>query len=71
VREVDWVDQLVKFDVNREQVKASPAYDTATGVDRVFEEHFHRYYTDTFTSDDPVPGNHQESHHDERPPNAG
>jgi hypothetical protein len=42
--DIDWLDRLVKLDVDRQTIKDSPAYDPATTVDRTYENHFHAYY---------------------------
>ena len=42
--EIDWTDKLVNLNVDRQQVKDSPAYDASTTVDRAFEERFLTYY---------------------------
>ena len=44
VREIDWTDQLVNLDVDRQRVKDSPAYDASTTVDAAYEHQFHNYY---------------------------
>ncbi len=52
-REIDWTDQLVNLDVDRQTVKESPTYDATTTVDRAYEKHFHSYYDDARPSDRP------------------
>jgi sporulation protein YlmC with PRC-barrel domain len=44
VREIDWADNLVNLDLDRQKIKDGPAYDTAVTVDRTYEQQFHRYY---------------------------
>jgi hypothetical protein len=44
-REIDWLDQLVSLDVDRQQVKDSPPYDGSTVVDRPYERDFHAHYS--------------------------
>jgi sporulation protein YlmC with PRC-barrel domain len=41
---IDWTHKLVNLNVDRRKVKDSPAYDTATQVDRPYERRFHLYY---------------------------
>jgi hypothetical protein len=51
--EIDWSDKLVNLDVDRQKVKASPAYDPSITVDRTYERHFHSYYGDIRPGDQP------------------
>jgi hypothetical protein len=44
VREIDWTDNLVNINVDRQRVKESPGYDASKTVDRDYEKHFHSYY---------------------------
>ncbi len=44
VREIDWADNLVNIDLDRQKVKDGPAYDSSLTVDRAYEQHFHNYY---------------------------
>jgi len=44
VREINWMDNLVNLNVDRQTVKNSPAYDASTNVDGAYEKHFHNYY---------------------------
>ena len=44
VQEIDWTDKLVKINVDRQEVKDSPAYYAAATVDRDYEKRFHGYY---------------------------
>ena len=46
VQDIDWTERQIDLDVNREQVKNSPAYDLATMVDRTYERDFHNYLHD-------------------------
>jgi hypothetical protein len=46
VRGIDWTDNLVNLNVDRQRVKDSPTYDPTTTVDRAYENHFHNYYAD-------------------------
>ena len=41
--EIDWTDNLVNLNVDRQRVKDSPTYDPSTTVDRAYEKHFHTY----------------------------
>jgi len=41
---IDWTDNLVDINVSRQKVKASPAYDGNTTVDRTYEKKYHNYY---------------------------
>jgi sporulation protein YlmC with PRC-barrel domain len=43
-KEISWTDRLVRLDVDRQTIKASPAYDPSTTVDRAYERQFHTYY---------------------------
>jgi sporulation protein YlmC with PRC-barrel domain len=43
-REINWMDNLVNLNVDRQTVKDSPAYDASTNVDGAYEKHFHNYY---------------------------
>jgi len=52
-REIDWTDELVNLDVDRQRVKDSPAYDASTTVDRAYEERLHNYYGDIRPGDLP------------------
>jgi hypothetical protein len=40
IREIDWMDNMVKLNVDREKVKDSPTYDASTTVDRAMQETF-------------------------------
>ena len=40
IREIDWMDNMVKLNVDRERVKDSPAYDAPTKLDRALHETF-------------------------------
>ena len=53
VREIDWTDQLVTLNVDRQRVKDSPAYDASTTVDRAYEKQFHTHYGNVRPSDRP------------------
>ena len=44
VREIDWADNLVNLDLDRQKVKNGPAYDSSVTVDRAYAQHFHNYY---------------------------
>lgn len=44
VREIDWSSQHVSLGVDRQTVRNSPTYDPSSGVDRGYEQRFHRYY---------------------------
>ena len=52
-REIDWTDNLVNLDVDRQRVKDSPAYDASTTVDRAYEKNFHSHYGEVRSSDQP------------------
>jgi hypothetical protein len=43
-REIDWTNQLVNLDVDRQKVKDGPAYDTSITVDQAYDETFLTYY---------------------------
>jgi hypothetical protein len=45
-REINWMDNLVNLNVDRQTVRDSPAYDTSATVDRAYEKNFHSYYSD-------------------------
>ena len=51
VREIDWTDNLVNLNVDRQRVKDSPTYDASTTVDQVYEKNSHSYYGDVQPSD--------------------
>jgi hypothetical protein len=40
IREIDWMDNMVKLNIDRERVKDSPAYDVPTKLDRALHETF-------------------------------
>jgi len=40
IREIDWMDNVVKLNVDRERVKDSPAFDASTTVDQALQETF-------------------------------
>jgi hypothetical protein len=44
VKDIDWTDNLVNLNVDRQRVKDSPAYDASTTVDRTYEQRYHSYY---------------------------
>jgi len=44
VREIDWADRLIQLNVNRQKVKDSPVLESATTVDRAYEEKHRAYY---------------------------
>jgi sporulation protein YlmC with PRC-barrel domain len=44
VREIDWTDNLVNLDLDRQKIKNGPAYESSVTVDRTYEQQFHRYY---------------------------
>jgi hypothetical protein len=43
-KEIDWTDNLVNLNVDRQRVKDSPAYDASTTVDRPYEKNFFSHY---------------------------
>ena len=43
--DIDWTNQLVNLNVDRQRVKDSPAYDASTMVDHAFDERFLTYYS--------------------------
>jgi hypothetical protein len=45
-QEIDWLDKIVKLNVDRQKVKDSPEYDASTMVDRAYEKYFHNHYRD-------------------------
>jgi len=45
-QEIDWLDKIVKLDVDRQRVKDSPEYDESTTLDRAYEKYFHNHYRD-------------------------
>jgi hypothetical protein len=53
VREIDWTDNLVNLEVDRQRVKGSPAYDASTIVDRVYEKNFQDHYGEARSSSQP------------------
>jgi hypothetical protein len=44
VLEIDWLDNLVKVNVDRQKVKDCPAYDPSMTVDQAYDERFLTYY---------------------------
>ena len=44
IQEIDWTDNLVTINVDRQKVQDSPAYYAAATVDRAYEKKFHSYY---------------------------
>lgn len=44
VLDIDWTDNLINLNLDRQKVKDGPAYDASVTVDRAYEQHFHRYY---------------------------
>jgi len=40
IREIDWMDNMVKLNVDRERVQDSPAYDVPTKLDWALHETF-------------------------------
>jgi len=44
IREIDWADRLIQFNVNRRKVKDGPPYDTSITVDGAYDETFLTYY---------------------------
>ena len=55
VRDIDWTDNLVNLNVERQGVKDSPAYEASTMLDRAYEKQFHSHYDDVRTSSRPSP----------------
>jgi hypothetical protein len=53
VREIDWTDNLVNLNVDRQRVKDSPVYNASTTVDRAYEKNFRGHYSDVRPSDQP------------------
>ena len=51
IQEIDWTDNLVNINVDRQKVNESPAYDVSAIVDRDYERHFNDYYRDGGPSD--------------------
>jgi sporulation protein YlmC with PRC-barrel domain len=45
VAKIDWSIRLIDLDVDRQRVKDSPAYDSATLVDRPYETQYHQHYS--------------------------
>jgi hypothetical protein len=50
VREIDWTDNLVNLNVDRQRVKDSPAYNASTTVDQAYEKNFRSHYDDARSS---------------------
>lgn len=44
VREINWTDNLVNLDLDRQHIKNSPMYDSSVTIDRNYEQNFHQYY---------------------------
>ncbi len=51
VREIDWTNNLVNLNVDRQRVKDSPAYDASTTVDQAYGKTFGNHYDDIQLSD--------------------
>ena len=43
-KEISWTERLVRVDVDRQRIKASPPYDSSTTVDRAYERQYHAHY---------------------------
>jgi len=52
-RDVDWSNNLVNLNVDRQRVKGSPEYDPSITIDRAYERKFHSYYGDIRPGDRP------------------
>jgi hypothetical protein len=46
VRDIDWTEKRVELDVDRQQVKGSPAYDESTKLDEAYVGRFRSHYED-------------------------
>jgi len=44
MREIDWAQRTMQFDLTTEQVRSSPEFDPAAPPDRDFESRLHEYY---------------------------
>jgi uncharacterized protein YrrD len=44
VKEINWTEELVNLNVNRQKVKDSPAYDASMTIDQAYEDTFLTYY---------------------------
>ena len=52
-QEIDWTDNLVNLNVDRQRVKDSPAYDASTMIDRAYEKNFRSHYGEVRSSNQP------------------
>jgi hypothetical protein len=52
-QEIDWTNNLVNLNVDRQRVKDSPAYDASTPVDPAYERNFRSHYGDVRSSGQP------------------
>jgi hypothetical protein len=50
-QEIDWTDNLVNLNVDRQRVKDSPTYDASTTVDQAYEKNFRSHYDDVQSRD--------------------
>jgi hypothetical protein len=55
VREIDWSDNLVKVNIDRQKVKDCPAYDPSMTVDQAYDEKFLTYYGIRWVAKGPAP----------------
>jgi len=46
VREIDWTDNLVNLNVERQTVRDSPAYEASAAPDHAYDKQFHSHYDD-------------------------
>jgi hypothetical protein len=52
-QKIDWTDNLVHLNVDRQRVKDSPAYNASTTVDRAYEKNFRNHYGDARSNSRP------------------
>jgi hypothetical protein len=52
-QEIDWTDNLVHLNVDRQRVKDSPAYDASTMIDPTYEKNFRSHYGGVRSSNQP------------------
>jgi hypothetical protein len=54
-REIDWTNELVNLNVDRQKVKDSPTYDPSMTVDQAFDERFLTYYGIRWVAEERAP----------------
>ena len=52
IQEIDWTDNVVELNIDRQKIKDSPGYDKSTTVDQAYEKHFSSRYSDVVRPSD-------------------